>query len=453
MIEFVTGAGGKTSYIHRRAEQERAQGRRVLVCTSTHMMTEPDTLLSGELADIQRQLDTCGYCMAGLPAKDGKIGPLDPEVYRKACALADVVLVEADGSRHHPIKACNQTEPVIYDNVDTITVIMGMHALGKTFEEAAFRLEEVCALLGVDQKDIVTPAHLAELIQKAYLQPLALKYPNVPIVTHCVGYTLYQRAVASLINEGMDVSVLQPAWFAEKPVLFLCGGGHVSLALARMAPILDMDVVVMDDREEFANTDRFYMARQVICDDFENLRQYLLPNAYYCIVTSGHKADRICARQLLPADPPYLGMIGSKVKVARAKEALGELWNDRIFAPIGLDIRANTPAEIAVSIFAQIIQVKNAAPHSSASRELLDSKESGVLCILTEKKGSSPRDVGSMLLVTENGVIDTIGGGIMERRVIDRARTISQVTSERVVLEDIGMACAGANTILYIPIR
>lgn len=209
----------------------------------------------------------------------------------------------------------------------------------------------------------------------------------------------------------------------------------------------------MDDREEFANTKRFDMARQVICDDFENLHQYLLPNAYYCIVTSGHKADRICARQLLPADPPYLGMIGSKVKVARAKEALGELWNDRIFAPIGLDIRANTPAEIAVSILAQIIQVKNAAPHSSASRELLDSKESGVLCILTEKKGSSPRDVGSMMLVTENGVIDTIGGGIMERRVIDRARTIDKVTSERVVLEDIGMACAGANTILYIPIR
>ena len=58
-----------------------------------------------------------------------------------------------------------------------------------------------------------------------------------------------------------------------------------------------------------------------------------------------------------------------------------------------------------------------------------------------------------MLLVTENGVIDTIGGGIMERKVIDRARTIDKVTSERVVLEDIGMACAGANTILYIPIR
>lgn len=453
MIEFVVGAGGKTSYIHQRAKEETALGHRVLVCTSTHMLIEDDTLITDQVSEIKERLDRCGYCMAGSQASDQKMGPLNQEVYLSACKLADVVLVEADGSKHHPIKACNQTEPVIYDNAEKITVIMGMHALNKPFEEAAFRLEQVCRLLDVKPEETVTPDHIVQLIQKAYLQPLREKYPDVAIEVHCVGYTLYQKAVAAMINQGQDVSILHPAWFSEKPVLFLCGGGHVSLALAKMAAILEMDVIVMDDRQEFANSDRFSMAKQVICDDYANLHRYLLPNAYYVIVTSGHMADSICARQLLQINAPYLGMIGSKVKVARAKEALKDVWSDRIYAPIGLDIRANTPSEIAVSILAQIIQVKNASAHSSASRELLETPKNGVLCILIEKKGSSPRDIGSMMLVTDDGVIDTIGGGILESRVIQRAKTIDSVTSEKVVLEDIGMACASSNTVLYIPIR
>ena len=452
MIEFVVGAGGKTSYIHQRAKEELAQGHRVLVCTSTHMLIEADTLITDKASEIQKRLDDCGYCMAGSRASEEKMGPLSWEVYLAACALADVVLVEADGSKHHPVKACNETEPVIYKNAEKITVIMGMQALGQPFKDAAFRLEQVCRLLDVSTEDRITPTHLSTLIQKAYLEPLKQQHPGIPIKVHCTAQTLYQRAVATMIEAGEDASLLQPAWFSEKPVLFLCGGGHVSLALAKMAVIADLDVVVMDDRPEFANSERFSMARQVICDDFSNLHQYILPHAYYVIVTNGHAADSVCARQLFPVDTAYLGMIGSRAKIARTKEALKDIWDDHIFAPIGLKIGAANPAEIAVSILAQIIQVKNAAAHSSASKELLETGQSGVLCILIEKKGSTPRDVGSMMLVTKEGVIDTIGGGALEQQVIERARTIDAVTREQVVLNDIGMACTGSNTVLYIPI-
>lgn len=116
MIEFVVGAGGKTSYIHQRAKEELAQGHRVLVCTSTHMLIEADTLITDKASEIQKRLDDCGYCMAGSRASEEKMGPLGWEVYLAACTLADVVLVEADGSKHHPVKACNETEPVIYKN-------------------------------------------------------------------------------------------------------------------------------------------------------------------------------------------------------------------------------------------------------------------------------------------------------------------------------------------------
>lgn len=200
MIEFVVGAGGKTSYIHQRATEEIRRGRRVLVCTSTHMKIEDDTLLTHELSEIQSRLNQCRYCMAGSRATEEKIGPLEQGVYFAACGLADVVLVEADGSMHHPIKACNKTEPVIYDNAEKITVVMGMHALGQTFREAAFRLEEVCKLLGVSQQAQVKPAQIAQLIQRAYLEPLRRQYPHLPMEVHCVGYTPYQKEVAARLN-------------------------------------------------------------------------------------------------------------------------------------------------------------------------------------------------------------------------------------------------------------
>ena len=100
----VVGAGGKTTRIHNLTKQYREEGKRVLVTTTTHMYREEGCILSGNVEEIIQRLDTCGYCMAGLPAEDGKMKGLLKEVYEKVCDFAEVVLVEADGSKGYPVK-------------------------------------------------------------------------------------------------------------------------------------------------------------------------------------------------------------------------------------------------------------------------------------------------------------------------------------------------------------
>ena len=104
MVTAVVGAGGKTTLIRELSARYRAQGKRVLVTTSTHMFREPSTLVDAQAAQIAAALQTEGFAMAGSTAAEGKIGPLPPGVYAAACAAADEVLVEADGARGHLVK-------------------------------------------------------------------------------------------------------------------------------------------------------------------------------------------------------------------------------------------------------------------------------------------------------------------------------------------------------------
>ena len=73
---------------------------------------------------------------------------------------------------------------------------------------------------------------------------------------------MYKKAIASLLKDNMDINLIKEDWFENKPVLFICGGGHISLEISKMAEILDYKVVVMDPREEFANTNRFPSAEK-----------------------------------------------------------------------------------------------------------------------------------------------------------------------------------------------
>lgn len=462
MIRAIVGAGGKTSLIKRLTSEYRKQGRSVFVTTSTHMFAEADTLVTEEVDSIIHELKTKGYVMAGASCGE-KIRALPIEVYEEVCRHADEVLVEADGSKHLPLKFPNETEPVIYDNVEEIIVVCGLHGLGKSAKEAVHRIELASRKTGISPEDVIRPTHIQELLRKGYLEPLKEKYQNKTIkIEPNAGEGMYARALAGLLKDEQDVSLIREEWFEPQPQLIVCGGGHVSKDLVKMASCLDFKVKVIDDRADFVNADRFPTAGEVICDSFDNLHNYLEKNAYYVVVTREHKDDFNCVKQILTKPYRYLGMIGSKGKVERTFENLrnagvSEAEIESIFAPIGLQIHAVTPAEIAISILAEIIQEKNKKHAASVSRELLHTREKGVLCIIIEKKGSSPRGVGSMMLVTSEKVYDSIGGGAVEFAAIDDARTCEHVMIKDYCLNskeagNLGMICGGSNKVLFIPV-
>src|ERR1700746_3737144 len=163
-----------------------------------------------------------------------------------------------------------------------------------------------------------------------------------------------------------------------QPVAYLFGGGHVSMAVARAAHAAGFGIVVIDDREQFANRDRFPMAEQIFTN-FEGAFAQLRPNAssYLVIVTRGHKEDMRVLSWAVRTEARYVGMIGSKRKVlsvykALEKEGYRPEEFERVYAPMGLDIGALSPEEIAVSITAELVAVRRnavAAEHKKLKRE------------------------------------------------------------------------------------
>jgi xanthine dehydrogenase accessory factor len=161
------------------------------------------------------------------------------------------------------------------------------------------------------------------------------------------------------------------------PELYVVGAGHVGYHLARLAHDVGFRVHVVDDREKFANRERFPNATEVVAEDIPTWieRTKIPPHAYVVIVTRGHTNDLEALRALAPRDLRYLGLIGSRAKVARIYDALtadqmpaGLLRN--VHAPIGLDIGAVTPQEIAVSILSELIAVKHGKMKSRDAAEL-----------------------------------------------------------------------------------
>jgi xanthine dehydrogenase accessory factor len=150
------------------------------------------------------------------------------------------------------------------------------------------------------------------------------------------------------------------------PAVYIFGAGHVGFYLARMAHDAGFGVHVVDDRAAFANAERFPFAAAVVVDDIPDwlAKTAIPPTAYAVVVTRGHRNDLDALRALAPRELRYLGLIGSRAKVARLYEQLlgeGGVTPERlarIHGPIGLDLGAVTPQEIAVSITAELIAVR-----------------------------------------------------------------------------------------------
>ena len=231
------------------------------------------------------------------------------------------------------------------------------------------------------------------------------------------------------------------------PKLIICGAGHVSMPIIRIGKMLGFAVTVIEDRPKFADNARAAGADRVFCVPFrEGLAD--IPgdsDSWFVIVTRGHRYDTECLEAILQKRYAYVGMMGSRAAVAIVKNQLEEKGVSRevldaVHTPIGLKIGAETPEEIAVSVMAEIIQVKNVRSEESGGRaggysdEILscifgtetDEKNTGVpkkvLATIISRKGSAPRSVGTKMLILEDGTtVDTIGGGCIESEIIQKA--------------------------------
>ena len=150
-----------------------------------------------------------------------------------------------------------------------------------------------------------------------------------------------------------------------EPTLYLFGGGHVSYAIARIAHSIGFRIVVIDDRPMFANRERFPMADETLTLEMETAFEHLEIDdlSYILAVTRGHQHDKPVVEQAVKTDAAYIGMIGSRRKIALMWKELETKGIPRkrleaVHAPIGLDIGADNPEEIAVSVAAELIQVR-----------------------------------------------------------------------------------------------
>ncbi len=162
---------------------------------------------------------------------------------------------------------------------------------------------------------------------------------------------------------------------SRPPTLLIVGAGHIAQPLAQLGRLLDFEVVVLDDRPSFANEQRFPTADRVIVADFETaLRDYPVDqDTYIVLITRGHQHDVPCLREVIDSPAAYIGMIGSRRRVNAVFQLLEQADGvpaeklRRVYSPIGLDIEAETPAEIALAIAAEIVKVRRGGSAASLS--------------------------------------------------------------------------------------
>lgn len=259
----------------------------------------------------------------------------------------------------------------------------------------------------------------------------------------------------------------------EKKIV-ICGGGHVSMPLIRMGLMIGCLVTVLEDRPKFADNARREGATRVICEPFqEGLKQVEGDkDTFFVIVTRGHRYDQICLESIIEKKHAYIGMIGSRRRVIKVKESVLEKGGnsevvDKVYTPIGLNIGAETPEEIAIAIMAEIIEVKNKKKQGLGySKEIIQavlSKESElknkVLATIVMRKGSAPREMGTkMLIFTDGTCVGTIGGGCVESDIFQTGllmlRTgktepkVCHVDMSGYNAENEGMVCGGIIKVL-----
>jgi len=298
---------------------------------------------------------------------------------------------------------------------------------------------------------------------------------------------LYQKANYALetgnlqfIKASENETYLIEPYFPE-PRLIILGGGHIAKPLAEFASKAGFSVTVNDDRPSFANSERFPTAQNVLCESFDHCFDMINLNksTYVVIVTRGHRHDMDCLRQVLKHNTAYVGMIGSK---RRVKSVMEQMLNEgypqenlnKVNAPIGLDIGAVTPDEIAFSIISQLIKCRRLGDVSNITTkpiktnwpefdpdvlvELCKEGNSPMAVItIISTKGSVPRNAGAKMIVWPFGkILGSIGGGCSEGEIINTARDLLKdggyklqtIDMTGAIAEDEGMVCGGIMNVI-----
>lgn len=236
--------------------------------------------------------------------------------------------------------------------------------------------------------------------------------------------------------------------FQPRERLILLGGGHIALQLCPLAARLGFSVTVVDDRAEYASPERFPKAEATLCGSFSEVVKALNPGEgdYVAIMTRGHRCDGDCLRALLNLTefPGYVGMVASR---SRGMDLLNQLRGEgfaptrleRIHTPIGLAINALTVPEIAVSIAAELVQVRRTGtPRRGKGTTLtqtevekrvlefaVEDPEPKALVVVLETRGSTPVKSGALLAVDRSlRSVGTIGGGCGESVCLRKARAL-----------------------------
>jgi xanthine dehydrogenase accessory factor len=179
--------------------------------------------------------------------------------------------------------------------------------------------------------------------------------------------------VGDILHEGKARTVeagglrLYAEPYLPPPVLVVVGAGHVAQPVAQIGKLMGFAVTVIDDRPEWANRERFPTADRVICDEFLSALQTIDagPQHHFVLVTRGHRYDMDCLRALIALPIAYIGMIGSRTRVEIVFRLLQEEHGvdpahfAKVYAPIGLDLNARTPAEIGVAVAAELLKVRH----------------------------------------------------------------------------------------------
>ena len=290
-------------------------------------------------------------------------------------------------------------------------------------------------------------------------------------VTAACESSLLQEAAPEILAKGTGILTLGDGTRVFSQVLgrgkklVVCGCGHIGVHLVRLGKMLGFSVTAMDDRPVFGNRAAEAGADRVMVKPFVDALDEIDgdTDTFFTVLTRGHRYDLECLRAILKKPYAYLGMVGSRSRSARVRQTMAEEGFEKekiegLYSPIGLKIGAETPAEIAISIMAEIISVKSAQGSDGAfTRELaaaVGEPMKKVMAVIVKRQGSAPRALGTRMVILEDGrCIGTIGGGCAEADVIRKALLMMRAGGPRTDevgvdmlpgdAEEDGMVCGG----------